>query len=190
MKLSEKRARDFVLGILVVLCTYLLVGCDGGAGGTDVDGGADAGVHADTGHTDTTPATNPCLGSNVVVVTTSSSGASPADEIKSLCVGKALEHNFSSHSDCTSFYNSRLQLWSWAVADAECSHVMTVAECSDVMHDYIDSVGIKHGLVLSTDNGITGFGMLLDESGQGITTRAVCTAKGSSGIFLGKVQSW
>jgi hypothetical protein len=151
-----------LLVTLLVASSCILAGC-GSGGNTDVTmtyGGLGA---------------NPCPGHGVAVIgTTNTRGqTTPAVQYaQQLCVGWSVGTQYADEASCVASLTTANYGLTTAQAQAECSHTMTAAECADVEHDYVDSVGVKHMFVLSsttTNRYLTGFWVMGDCSGTGTT---------------------
>ena len=163
-----------LLVTLLVVSSGILAGCDNG-GNTDV---AETGAGGTAG----TTGTNPCAGSNVLVVS-----SSPDDAAK-LCVGWSAAKGYNSLAECVTALTPTLTA---ATAQAECSTSMTAAQCADYENYFVDSAGVHHGYVIGTEGYYTvlkGFG-ILDMSTvcpAGQTEHVYCDALGSGGTCFFK----
>jgi hypothetical protein len=165
-----------LLVALLVASSGILVGCDDGSN-TDVATG-DSGGSGDTTGTNT----NPCAGGNVLVVS-----SSPDDAAK-LCVGWSAAKVYGSVTACVTALST---IMSAATAQAECSTSMTVAQCADYEHQFVDSAGVKHGFTVGTKgyyDVLTNFGIwdtaTFCPAGQ--TVPVYCNARGEFGTCFFK----
>jgi hypothetical protein len=174
-----------ILTLLVLV--GILAGCDDGSN-----------PEIATGGTGGSAATNPCSGSKAVVF--EGSTAALQAEVKSLCVGwTATSPNpaytwtetFTSNNTYGFWSTSRSCIagipystyFSSAQIKAECTLPLTLAECADVAHDFVDSVGVKHGLLV-VNRKLAGFFYMASWD----LTAAIpaCTV---DGVFLGLIAS-
>ena len=153
---TKTRVAQLGLGLLAALCGYLLVGCDGGGGATGIAGFTDS------------PA---CAKADAIhVISTDQNFATAADESNyivarafQLCVGWSAGTRYPTQPDGTTCAQQlMLAGLLQSQATAECAHVMTEAECSDVQHDFVDSAGVKHTFLTVSRTTVTEFGLLLD----------------------------
>lgn len=164
----------------------ILSGCDDGSN-PNVAATSDSGhtdVQPTSGTTDTRPTSgttdvqpaspNPaCSASNAVVATfvTGQTGQASKEslvaEVQSLCVGwvgTKDSRNMDAANICETNYQTIYGMTP-ATSLVVCSTLLTTVECQDVTHNFVDTAGVMHGLLLGkgTDGLWTlgGFGVLL-----------------------------
>ena len=165
--------------LMLLALASILTGCDDGSNpevGLGGEGGA-GGVGA----------SNPCLGPKAVVF--SGSTTTLKAEVRALCVGwTATTPNGSygfwhTKADCLAGM-ANLSSFSTAEKNAECSIPLTAAECADISHNFVDSVGVEHGLLVA-NNKLVGFFYL---GGNGVDSSSLSAACTEDGTFLGLIS--
>lgn len=170
---TKARIRDFGLALLGALAGYMMAGCDGGAGG------AGGGSFVDS------PA---CAKSSTVhVISLDQHFATSTDESNYivtrallLCEGWSAGTHYPTNPGTGASCTQQLMAMGLLQpqAAAECAHVMTSEECTDVQHDFVDAAGVKHAFEASSE--LRGFGLLLDPS----KNATICTPVGAGEICL------
>ena len=137
MKLSEKRARDFVVGIMVALCGYLLAGCDGGATSEDgalIPPGEPSALHCQIPSPTYEKTTMPSNGIAVASVVVSN-----APQAAALCEAWTVAVPASVNGAGYPVPASCM-----IPGSPECSVTMTAEVCRNVSDDFVDSAGGRH----------------------------------------------
>jgi hypothetical protein len=157
--------KTLVIGIFFAILGHCLAGCDGASDGPDK--------------------VNPCEGANVVVVVTVN-GVQPAQMMLNLCVGWAAAKQYGGVDACVTELSKTLGR---VAATEECHTSMTVTECKDEAHNFVDSAGVTHWYGVSETAGytmaITSFGLgAVGNTPPTNTPTPICTAKGQYGVCL------
>jgi len=169
---KSERVMEWVIMILAALAGYLLAGCDGTA---------TTPIPADESGTS-------CAGS-VSVNLGYVGNESKVDDVSHQCVGwTAVKGGYGDGTVASCVKSVEALGYSEEVATTECTVPLTSAECVDALHDYADTAGVKHCLMVGDPPAapyvhyevLTGFGIL-----KGGDDKVVCV-----GGYVGRECSY